>query len=55
MLTLQDILGSDSFATAIQKINENFKNLALAGGGPQGIRGEQGIPGLQESKVLQVL
>lgn len=46
MLTLQDILGSDSFATAIQKINENFKNLALAGGGPQGIRGEQGIPGL---------
>lgn len=46
MLTLQDILGSDSFATAIQKINENFKNISLAGGGPQGIRGEQGIPGL---------
>jgi hypothetical protein len=46
MLTLQDILGSDSFSTAIQKINENFKSIALAGGGPQGIRGEQGIPGL---------
>lgn len=46
MLTLQDILGSDSFATAIQKINENFKSIAIGGGGPQGIRGEQGIPGL---------
>jgi hypothetical protein len=46
MLTLQDILGSDSFSTAIQKINENFKSIAIAGGGPQGIRGEQGIPGL---------
>jgi len=46
MLTLQDILGSDSFSTAIQKINENFKSISLSGGGPQGIRGEQGLPGL---------
>lgn len=46
MLTLQNILGSDSFASAIQKINENFKSIGLGGGGPQGIRGEQGIPGL---------
>lgn len=46
MLTLQEILGSDSFATAIQKVNENFKSISLSGGGPQGIRGQQGIPGL---------
>jgi hypothetical protein len=46
MLTLQNILESDSIATVVAKMNANFQAIALANGGPQGIRGEQGIPGL---------
>lgn len=46
MLTLQNLLESDSLSTIVAKLNNNFQALSLAGGGPQGIRGEQGIPGL---------
>lgn len=46
MLTLQNLLESDSLSSIIAKLNNNFQVLSLAGGGPQGIRGEQGIPGL---------
>lgn len=46
MLTLQQLLQSDSISSMIDKLNANFQSLALSGGGPQGIPGEQGIPGL---------
>jgi hypothetical protein len=46
MLTLQNILDSDSLSTLVAKINANFQSIALSNGGPQGLRGEQGIPGL---------
>lgn len=46
MLTLQNILDSDSIASLVAKLNVNFQTIALSNGGPQGVRGEQGIPGL---------
>jgi hypothetical protein len=46
MLTLQNLLESDSLSSIISKLNNNFQVISLAGGGPQGNRGEQGIPGM---------
>ena len=46
MLTLQQILESDSVSTLVAKANLNFQQIAISGGGPQGLPGEQGIPGL---------
>ena len=46
MLTLKQLLESDSLATIIAKLNQNFQTLSTSNGGPQGIRGAQGIPGL---------
>lgn len=46
MLTLQQILESDSISTLVAKLNANFQTVAASNGGPQGIRGAQGIPGL---------
>lgn len=46
MLTLQNLLESDSLSTIVAKLNNNFQVISIAGGGPQGNRGEQGIPGL---------
>jgi hypothetical protein len=46
MLTLQQLLESDSLATIVAKLNNNFQILNATNGGPQGIRGQQGIPGL---------
>jgi hypothetical protein len=46
MLTLQNILDSDSISTLVAKLNANFQAISLSNGGPQGVRGEQGIPGL---------
>ena len=46
MLNIQQILESDSISTLVNKINRNFQQLTLSGGGPQGLPGTQGIPGL---------
>ena len=46
MLTLQQILESDSVSSLVAKVNLNFQQIAVSGGGPQGLPGEQGIPGL---------
>ena len=46
MLTLQQILESDSISSLVAKLNANFQTVAASNGGPQGIRGQQGIPGL---------
>lgn len=46
MLTLKQLLESDSLATIVAKLNQNFQVISNSNGGPQGIRGPQGIPGL---------
>ena len=46
MLTLQQLLESDSIASLVAKLNTNFQVVSNSNGGPQGIRGPQGIPGL---------
>jgi hypothetical protein len=46
MLTLKQLLQSDSVSSMIDKLNTNFQLIAVSGGGPQGIRGSQGLPGL---------
>lgn len=46
MLTLQQLLESDSIASLVAKLNANFQTVSNSNGGPQGIRGGQGIPGL---------
>jgi len=46
MLTIQQILESDSISSLVAKLNANFQTIAASNGGPQGIRGAQGIPGL---------
>ncbi len=45
MLTLQQLLESDSLSTIVAKLNQNFQTLSLSNGGPQGIRVD-----FQESK-----
>ncbi len=46
MLTLKQLLQSDSVSSMIDKLNTNFQLIAISGGGPQGIKGSQGLPGL---------
>lgn len=44
-ITIQDLLASDTISQAVDKINFNFDQLLLNGGGPQGPNGPQGPPG----------
>lgn len=46
MLTLQNLLESDSLSTIVAKLNNNFQVISLSGGGPLGKRGVKGLPGL---------
>jgi hypothetical protein len=46
MLTLQNLLESDSLSTIVDKLNQNFQIISTSGGGPIGGRGSVGIPGL---------
>jgi hypothetical protein len=46
ILNLQKLLDGDNIAEIVDKINENFNQLSINGGGPLGKRGEQGPPGL---------
>ena len=45
-LNLQQLLKGEPLGSIIEKINENFSQLSVNGGGPQGKRGQQGPPGL---------
>lgn len=45
-LNLQQLLKGEALGTIIEKINENFSQLSINGGGPQGKKGFQGPPGL---------
>ena len=44
-LTIQELLASDTISQAADKINFNFDQLLLNGGGPSGPAGPQGPPG----------
>ena len=52
-LNLKQILSGDNISTVVEKINYNFNQLLLNGGGPQGIRGMIGVPGLPGTQGLQ--
>jgi hypothetical protein len=41
-ITIKEIISSDSMSGVIEKVNFNFDQLILAGGGPPGIQGIQG-------------
>ena len=44
-ITIQDLIASDTVSQAVDKINFNFDQLILNGGGPVGPAGPQGPPG----------
>ena len=44
-ITIQDLIASDTISQAVDKINFNFDQLLLNGGGPVGPSGPQGTPG----------
>lgn len=46
MITIKKILGNEKFDVMVNKLNENFTQLAQLNGGPRGKHGKQGIPGL---------
>lgn len=45
-LNLKQILSGDDLSTVMDKLNYNFDQIVLNGGGPQGLRGLIGAPGL---------
>ena len=45
-LNLKQILAGDTISTVVDKINYNFDQIVLNGGGPRGLRGLLGSPGL---------
>jgi len=48
-IIIKDINPSNSLSEAFDKINQNFDQIVLAGGGPPGIQGPTGIQGIQGS------
>jgi hypothetical protein len=44
-IQIKELLPSDALSQAVEKLNYNFDQLILAGGGPEGPRGLQGIIG----------
>jgi hypothetical protein len=44
-ITIKELISSDSMSGVVEKINFNFDQLILAGGGPPGIQGIPGIDG----------
>lgn len=52
-LNLQKILGNDEFANIVDKLNTNFEQIVLNGGGPQGQKGIVGPPGIPGRQGIQ--
>jgi hypothetical protein len=52
-LNLKQILSGDNVSTIVDKLNYNFDQIILNGGGPQGLRGILGSPGLPGAQGLQ--
>ena len=44
-ITIKELLASDTISQAADKVNFNFDQLLLNGGGPMGPQGPQGPPG----------
>ena len=51
-LNLKQILSGDNLSTVVDKLNYNFDQIILNGGGPQGLRGILGSPGLPGPRGL---
>ena len=54
-LNMQQILSGDNLSTVVEKLNYNFNQIVLNGGGPQGLKGIIGAPGLPGVQGLQGL
>lgn len=54
-LNMQQILSGDNLSTVVEKLNYNFNQIVLNGGGPQGLKGIIGAPGLPGAQGLQGL
>jgi len=52
-LNLKQILSGDNLSSVVDKLNYNFDQIILNGGGPQGLRGNLGSPGLPGSQGLR--
>jgi len=52
-LNLKQILSGDNLSTVVDKLNYNFDQIILNGGGPQGLRGIIGAPGLPGAQGIQ--
>jgi hypothetical protein len=52
-LNLKQILSGDDLSTVVEKLNYNFNQVVLNGGGPQGLRGIIGAPGLPGVQGIQ--
>jgi hypothetical protein len=54
-LNMQQILSGDNLSSVVEKLNYNFNQIVLNGGGPQGLKGIIGAPGLPGVQGLQGL
>ena len=52
-LNLKQVLSGDNLSTVVDKINFNFDQIVLNGGGPQGLRGILGAPGLPGAQGIE--
>ena len=52
-LNLKQILSGDNLSSVVDKLNYNFDQIILNGGGPQGSRGNLGSPGLPGAQGLR--
>jgi hypothetical protein len=52
-LNLKQILSGDNLSSVVDKLNYNFDQIILNGGGPQGLRGNLGSPGLPGAQGLR--
>lgn len=52
-LNLKQLLSGDNLSSVVDKLNYNFDQIILTGGGPQGLRGNLGTPGLPGAQGLR--